>query len=54
MRAVGKNDFGFSIYGEKGELHFDLENKLTGSFRENRGEVKEIDVKGVTRRRKTK
>lgn len=46
--AIGKNEFNFQIYGENGELHFDLENKLYGYFIDNKGIKKEIVVEGVT------
>ena len=46
--AIGKSEFNFSIYGEDGELHFDLENKLTGYFIEKKGEKQEIKAEGVT------
>ena len=46
--AIGKNEFEFQIYGEDGELHFDLKNKLVGYFINDRGMKKEITVDGVT------
>lgn len=46
--AIGKNEFNFQIYGEKGELHFDLENKLIGYFIDKKGIKQEILVEGVT------
>ena len=50
--AIGKNEFNFSIYGENGELHFDLENKLIGYFLDNKGEKQIIPVDGVTQEEK--
>lgn len=46
--AIGIPRFDFSIYGTEGELHFDLQNKLSGAFLINRGKVETIDVEGVT------
>ncbi len=46
--AIGIPRFDFSIYGTDGELHFDLQNKLSGSFLTNRGKVESLDVQGVT------
>lgn len=46
--AIGKNEFNFQIYGQNGELHFDLENKLYGYFIDSKGVKKEIVVDGVT------
>lgn len=46
--AIGKNEFNFQIYGENGELHFDLENKLIGYFIDKKGNRQEIKVDGVT------
>ena len=50
--AIGKNEFEFSIYGEKGELHFDLENKLIGYFIEKQAKQQIIHVDGVTQEEK--
>ena len=50
--AIGKNEFNFSIYGENGELHFDLENKLTGYFLDDKGKEQVIPVDGVTQEEK--
>ena len=50
--AIGKNEFNFSIYGDKGELHFDLENKLVGYYLDNNGEKQVIQVDGVTQEEK--
>ncbi len=50
--AIGKNEFRFSIYGENGELHYDLENKLTGYFIDKIGKKQEILVEGVTQEEK--
>lgn len=47
--AIGKNEFNFQIYGEKGELHFDLENKLIAYFIKEKGKKQKIEVSGVTR-----
>lgn len=46
--AIGKSEFNFQIYGENGELHFDLENKLIGYFIDKKGTRQEIKVDGVT------
>lgn len=46
--AIGKSEFNFQIYGENGELHFDLENKLIGYFISEEGKNK-IEVEGVTK-----
>lgn len=46
--AVGISTFDFSVYGTEGELHFDLVNKLRGSFLDSRGKVEKIDIDGVT------
>ena len=51
--AFGKSEFNFSIYGEDGELHFDLENKLTGYFLDNNGVKQEIAVENVTEEERT-
>jgi len=45
--ALGIPRFDFSVYGTEGELHFDLQNKLTGAFLNNRGKVENINVSGV-------
>ena len=50
--AIGKNEFEFSIYGEKGELHFDLENKIIGYFLDDKGNEQIIQVDGVTQEEK--
>ena len=50
--AIGKNGLNFSIYGEKGELHFDLENKLIGYFLDNKGKQQIISVDGATQEEK--
>lgn len=47
--AIGKSEFNFQIYGENGELHFDLENKLIGYFINEKGVKQEIKVEGVTK-----
>lgn len=46
--AIGKSEFNFQIYGENGELHFNLEDKLIGYFIDKRGVKQEILVEGVT------
>lgn len=46
--AIGKSEFNFQIYGENGELHFDLEDKLIGYFIDKKGTRQEIKVDGVT------
>lgn len=46
--AIGIPRFDFSIYGTEGELHFDLKNKLSGAFLNNRGVVQTVEVNGVT------
>lgn len=50
--AIGKNEFNFQIYGENGELHFDLENKLIGYFINEKGIEHKIEVNGVTKEEK--
>lgn len=50
--AIGKNEFNFSIYGEKGELHFDMENKLIGYFLDDKRNEQIIQVDGVTQEEK--
>lgn len=40
--------FEFNLFGEEGELHFNLSDKLTGAFLDNRGETVEISVDGVS------
>lgn len=47
--AIGKSEFNFQIYGENGELHFDLENKLIGYFINEKGIKQKIEVDGVTK-----
>lgn len=47
--AIGKSEFNFQIYGEKGELQFDLENKLIGYFINEKGIKNKIEVKGATK-----
>lgn len=47
--AIGKSEFNFQIYGENGELHFDLENKLIGYFINQKGVKHKIEVNGVTK-----
>ncbi len=46
--AIGKSELNFQIYGENGELHFDLEDKLIGYFIDKRGIRQEINVDDVT------
>ena len=48
--SCGQPAFDFSLYGEEGELHFDLTRKLRGAFLSNRGAVEPITVTGVTER----
>jgi predicted dehydrogenase len=48
--SCGQPAFDFSLYGEEGELHFDLTSKLRGAFLSNRGAVEPITVTGVTER----
>jgi predicted dehydrogenase len=45
--AYGLSGFDISIYGEAGELHFDLERKLRISGPTSRGELSSVDVDGV-------
>jgi predicted dehydrogenase len=45
--SCGTSAFDFSLYGDEGELHFDLTRKLRGAFLSNRGEVHTIPVIGV-------
>ena len=40
--------FEFSLFGETGELHFNLVDKLTGAFLENRGKTVVISVNDVS------
>lgn len=40
--------FEFSVYGETGELHFDLTSKLKGAFFGSRGTLEEIPVRLVS------
>lgn len=47
--AIGKNEFNFQIYGENGELHFDLENKLIVYFINEKGIKHKIKIEGVTK-----
>ena len=47
--AIGKNEFNFQIYGENGELHFDLENKLIAYFINEKGIEHKMKVEGVTK-----
>lgn len=46
--SCGQPAFDFSLYGEEGEIHFDLTDKLRGSFLSDRGTVEPIIVTGVT------
>lgn len=39
--------FDFSLYGDEGELYFNLVDKLTGAFLKRRGSVKVVPVDGV-------
>jgi predicted dehydrogenase len=48
--SCGQPAFDFDLYGEEGELHFDLTRKLRGAFLSNRGAVEPIAVNGVTER----
>ena len=48
--SCGSPDFAFSLYGDEGELHFDLVSKLTGSFLSRAGAAEAIPVSGVTER----
>lgn len=45
--SCGIGRFDVSIYGDEGELYFDLENKLKGAFLKKRCTVQNIDVQGV-------
>jgi predicted dehydrogenase len=45
--SCGKPAFDFSLYGEEGELHFDLNRKLRGAFLLNRGSVESVAVTGI-------
>lgn len=47
--AIGKSEFNFQMYGENGEIHFDLENKLIGYFINEKGIKQKIKVEGVTK-----
>lgn len=42
--SSGLPEFAFSIYGEDGELHFDLVNQLRGADRAHRGALSSIEV----------
>lgn len=44
--AFGSSLFNFSIYGTKGELQFDLKNKIIGSYLDS-SKLEEIEVKNV-------
>lgn len=44
--SCGTPAFDFSLYGEEGELHFDLARKLRGAFLSTRGALEPIDVAG--------
>lgn len=46
--SCGRPGFAFDLYGEEGELHFDLVSKLTGSFLSRPGATEVIPVSGVT------
>ena len=46
--AYGLPGFEIAIYGENGELHFDLERKIRLSGATNRGQLASIEVEGVT------
>lgn len=46
--AYGVARFDFSVYGTEGEVHFDLVNKLSGSFSDSRAKLQKIEVEGVT------
>lgn len=46
--SCGMAQFDFSVYGDAGELHFDLAGKLVGAFLSSRGKVEAIPVAGVT------
>ena len=48
--SCGQPAFDFDLYGEEGELHFDLTRKLRGAFLSNPGAVEPIAVNGVTER----
>jgi predicted dehydrogenase len=51
--SCGSSAFAFSLYGDEGELHFDLVSKLTGSFLSRAGVAEAIPVSGVTERERT-
>jgi hypothetical protein len=40
--------FNFSLYGEEGELYFDLVGKLRGAFLKRRGKLGVVQVDGVS------
>ena len=46
--AFSEARFDVSMYGTEGEVHFDLQNKLRGSFSDTRGALTPIQVDGVT------
>jgi predicted dehydrogenase len=46
--AFGVPNFEIAIYGENGELHFDLERKIRVSGPSNRGQLRTVEVDGVT------
>lgn len=50
--AISKSEFEFQIYGEEGELHFDLQNKLIAYYSIKNGEREEIIADGVTEEEK--
>jgi len=45
--SCGTSRFDFSIFGEEGELHFDLDSKLRGALLPQNGVVQNIPVEGV-------
>ncbi len=45
--SCGRPAFDFSLYGEEGELHFDLTRKLRGAFLSARGALEPIEVAGI-------
>lgn len=48
--SCGQPGFDFSLYGDAGEVHFDLRQKLRGAFLSAQGSIEPISVPGVTER----
>lgn len=46
--AFGESRFDVSLFGTDGEIHFTLQEKLRGSFKDTRGKLSQIPVDNVT------